>query len=131
MNSAATVLFLLGTGLAVSPPLLGQQSPPLANAPRISVQPVARPMESLVAVPDSVRERVGYQHWKGAAIGGGVGPLGGLVLALAAHGQCADCTSNTPPIAKTTLVGAGLGGAFGFLVGLASPCYRRVERDGY
>ena len=88
----------------------------------------ARPAPGLT-VPDSVRQKVGYQHWKGAAIGGGLGALAGLALALAAHGQCDDCSSDSPNVGTVTLAGAGLGGALGFLVGLASPRYRWVGRD--
>jgi hypothetical protein len=55
--------------------------------------------------------------------------FGGLVLALAAGGQCDDCTSNGAPAGKVTLIGAGLVGALGFLVGLASPRYRWVAAE--
>ena len=82
---------------------------------------------ALATLPDSVRQRAGYQHWKGAVIGGGLGALGGLVLALAAHGQCADCASDPAPVVEVTVLGAGIGGAVGFLVGLASPRYRWVQ----
>jgi hypothetical protein len=75
-----------------------------------------------VEIPDSVRQKVGYHHWKGAAIGGGLGALAGLILALAPG--CSDC--DDPSVAATSLAGAGLGGAFGFLVGLASPKYEWV-----
>ena len=81
---------------------------------------------ALASVPDSVRQRVGYQHWKGAAIGGGLGALGGLALALAAHGRCYDCPADSPNVGQVTLIGAGLGGALGFLAGLATPRYRWV-----
>jgi hypothetical protein len=76
-----------------------------------------------VEIPDSVRQKVGYHHWKGAVIGGGLGAVAGLVLALAARRSCTHCDPN---IAATGLAGAGLGGAFGFLVGLASPKYEWV-----
>ena len=74
---------------------------------------------------DSVRQKVGYRHWEGAAIGGGVGAVAGLLLALAARRGCSDCPSD-PSVASTTFVSAGVVGAFGFLVGLASPKYRWV-----
>ncbi len=79
-------------------------------------------LQSLV-IPDSVRRKVGYQHWKGGAIGGAVGAVAGLVLGLVGH-RCADCSSDGPVLLEASLVGAGLGGAFGFLVGAATPKYR-------
>lgn len=60
-----------------------------------------------LSVPDSVRRKTGYQHWKGGAVGGGLGALGGLVLALAAPNSCADCASNSRPVGEATLIGAG------------------------
>jgi hypothetical protein len=38
--------------------------------------------------------------------------------------QCSDCTSTDSDVLEVTALGAGLGGAFGFLVGAASPKYR-------
>ena len=81
------------------------------------------------AIPDSVRRRVGYHHWKGGAIGTAVGAVGGLFLGMAAGGQCDDCSSTKPPLVVTTVAGAGLVGAFGFLVGLASPRYCWVHAN--
>jgi hypothetical protein len=46
-----------------------------------------------------------------------------MLLALAAKGSCYDCASNDPSVATVSAAGAGLGGAFGFLVGLATPRY--------
>ena len=74
---------------------------------------------------DSVRQKVGYSHWKGAAIGGAAGAVAGVLLALAVRGGCSDCGSD-PDVARTALVSAGVVGAFGFLVGLGSPRYRWV-----
>ena len=76
-----------------------------------------------VEAADSVRQKVGYSHWKGAAIGGAAGAVAGLLLGFAVRTACSDCD---PDIAKGTLVSAGVVGAFGFLVGLASPRYRWV-----
>jgi hypothetical protein len=113
-------------GLVACSPLVAQQVRRLSpGAPWTSLSP-PRDLGPLASVPDSIRWKTGYQHWKGAAIGGSLGALGGLALALLAHGQCDDCPSDTPPIGEVTLVGAGLGGVFGFLVGLASPRYRWV-----
>lgn len=86
--------------------------------------PTWQPSSGVLAKPDSVRRKVGYQHWKGGAIGGSVGALAGLLLAALAPGECYDCTSNDSGTLEATLIGAGLGGAFGFLVGAASPKYR-------
>lgn len=126
MTKVAGLLVGLGIGLTVSSQALAQHLAGPGLAIQISVKPVPAATSRPMTVPDSIRQRVGYQHWKGGAIGGG---LGGLVLALAAHGQCDDCTSDTAPVGKVTLIGAGLGGVFGFLVGAASPRYRWV-REG-
>ena len=82
-----------------------------------------------VAIPDSIRKRVGYQHWKGGAIGGAVGGLAGLLLGLTVGRACDDCSSDDSDALEPALVGAGLGGAFGFLVGAASPKYRWVRQE--
>ena len=129
MIRAAGLLVGLGVGLTASSPALAQHAPGPGPAIQSAATPLPAATSRLTTVPDSIRQRVGYQHWKGGAIGGGLGALGGLVLALAAHGQCDDCTSDTAPIGKVTLIGAGLGGVFGFLVGAASPRYRWV-REG-
>ena len=129
MIRAAGVLIGLGIGLAVSSPVLAQHAAGAGPALQTLVEPLRNTTSRLPTVPDSIRQRVGYQHWKGGAIGGGLGALGGLVLALAAHGRCDDCTSDTAPVGKVSLIGAGLGGVFGFLVGAASPRYRWVRAD--
>src|SRR4051812_19032082 len=46
-------------------------------------------------LPDSLRRKVGYQHWKGAAIGAGGGAVLGTLLAFGLGRGCADCTSTT------------------------------------
>ena len=74
-------------------------------------------------LPDSVRHKVGYQHWKGAVIGGGVGAVLGTVLAFGLAGRCADCTLTTWDRAQAALLVTGAGSVLGFLVGLASPKY--------
>ena len=122
-----STLFLAAViaGFTTISPLSAQQLQPWRFS---AVQLAPRALAS-VSIPDSVRVKAGYQHWKGAAIGGTLGALGGLFLALAAGGQCDDCTSDVAPAGQVTLIGAGLGGAFGFLVGLASPRYRWVAAD--
>ena len=78
----------------------------------------------LSQIPDSTRRLVGYQHWKGAAIGATSGALLGALLGLRARtGGCSDCNMSGSDVVKASLVTAGLGGAFGFLIGLASPKY--------
>jgi hypothetical protein len=85
--------------------------------------PVAAELsQTAVAVPDSVRQKVGYQHWKGGAIGGVLGAAAGLLLTAFPIG-CSDCSSRDAGVVRATFIGAGLGGAFGFLVGAASPKY--------
>lgn len=114
---------LLVIGLLMHSPLHAQQ----ARAPSLPATFVAaHSYAPLITIPDSVRRKVGYQHWKGGAIGGALGALGGLALALGASDHCDDCTSNPAPTGKVTLVGAGIGGALGFLAGLATPRYRWV-----
>jgi hypothetical protein len=125
-------LLLVTVVVAVASPLPvhGQQARLLSPLAGLVPQPRARPATPLSStIPDSVRQKSGYHHWTGAAIGAGVGALGGLALAVAAHGQCADCPSDSPSIGKVTVLGAGLGGAFGFLVGLATPRYRWVPAE--
>lgn len=51
--------------------------------------------------------------------------MAGLLLGVAARFSCRDCPSD-PSLAATSLTTAGVMGAFGFLVGLASPKYRWV-----
>jgi hypothetical protein len=116
-NAAAAGLMgaALGGGLGY---LIGRLSSK-PGSPRLPVvQPV--PPSSITA---PARRRVGYQHWKGAAIGSGSGALLGMLLSVAAAGSCADCEGGGGSIVKVGALGAGLGGAFGFLAGLATPKY--------
>jgi hypothetical protein len=76
---------------------------------------------SVTAIPESTRRVAGYQHWKGAAIGGTAGALLGALLGARARTGCSDCDMDDGDVVKATLVTAGIGGAFGFLIGLASP----------
>jgi hypothetical protein len=122
----ALVLALIVVGLVVSSPLHAQQLLRSTTGASSTLRAPARAVAPLATVPDSIRRKTGYQHWKGGAIGAGVGALGGLVLALAVPHSCDDCSSDPSPTGKVTLIGAGLGGVFGFLVGLATPRYRWV-----
>jgi hypothetical protein len=117
------VLVLIVAALVASSPLRAQQlvRPTAGGSPAVLAP--SRALTPLATLPDSIRRKTGYQHWKGGAIGAGVGALGGLLLALAAPHGCDDCTSDPSPTGKVTLIGAGLGGTFGFLVGLATPRY--------
>jgi hypothetical protein len=88
-------------------------APPLAGELR----------QTAVAVPDSIRQKAGYQHWKGGALGGTLGAVAGLLLSKYPIG-CHDCSATDSEVVRATFIGAGLGGAFGFLVGAASPKYK-------
>jgi hypothetical protein len=90
------------------------------TAPFPAVAPAGHPTPT---VPDSVRRKIGYQHWKGATIGAGVGAVFGSVFAFGVAGRCADCTVTTWDRTQLALVMTGLSTGFGFLVGLASPKY--------
>lgn len=76
------------------------------------------------AMPDSIRRKVGYQHWRGGAIGTVVGAVVGTALAFGASGRCADCTVTTGDRVRAAGLITGASGVLGFLVGLASPKYR-------
>jgi hypothetical protein len=129
VKRSALIVTVILLGLVASPPLRGQQARrPIALSPVPTLAP-PRALLPLATVPDSIRQKTGYQHWKGAAIGGSVGALAGLVLALSAPYECDDCTSTRRPVVKASLIGGGLGAAFGFLVGLASPRYRWVPGE--
>jgi hypothetical protein len=91
------------------------------------------PSLDLVGVPDSVRTRTGYQHWRGGAIGLAIGgALGALTGAIGGGvAQCDDC-SRQPTAGNGALtlgfIGAGAGGVLGFLAGLSSPKYAWIPR---
>lgn len=85
MSKAAGLLVGLGLGVAPVFPALAQHAAGAGPAIQSAVTLVPQAAPRLPAVPDSSRQRVGYQHWKGGAIGAGLGALGGLVLALAAR----------------------------------------------
>lgn len=125
--SLALALILVGT--EAFSPLSAQQVQRQSFSAPSRISWATRDLVPLTSIPDSVRRKVGYQHWKGAAIGGSLGAVVGFALALAARGQCSDCSSDTAPVGQVTVIGAGLGGAFGFLVGLASPRYRWVPAE--
>jgi hypothetical protein len=81
-------------------------------------------------LPDSVRRKVGYHHWKGAAVGGAVGAALGSAFAFGLAGRCSDCTVTSWERVQATLFVTGVSGVFGFLVGLASPKYAWQARPG-
>jgi hypothetical protein len=89
----------------------------------------------LTSVPDSVRRRVGYQHWRGAgigaAVGGLVGALTGAVL-VSLTDSCSDCEGGQWSPGRGALVlgllGTGTGGVLGFLAGLSTPRYEWYPR---
>jgi hypothetical protein len=110
----------VGSGLGY---LVGRLSPKRPSPLIILREPLQNP----ASIPDSVRLRVGYQHWEGAAIGTGVGVVLGGVLALVAGAGCSDCTITTWDRAQAALVVTGAGGLLGFLAGLSSPRYVWVQ----
>ncbi len=83
--------------------------------------------ESRGAIPaaprDSLARRVGYQHWKGAAIGATLGAFAGFMFTLIYDNSCSDCDKPSYPLVKGALGGAAIGGIIGFVAGLASPRY--------
>src|SRR5688572_22489069 len=103
--------------------LVGRFSPKKPRPDSILMVSAPQP----TSVPDSVRHKVGYQHWRGAgigaAIGGAVGALTGAVLAEIT--QCSDCEpwSAGHGALVVGLLGVGTGGVVGFLAGLSSPKY--------
>ena len=123
------VLLLLGSLVASSNGRATAQAPRLTPAITARTAGALNPDRRAVAIPDSVRMKVGYQHWKGGAIGGAVGALAGLMLGLVAGHTCDDCGSHDSPALIGSLAGAGLVGSFGFLVGAATPRYRWVPRE--
>jgi hypothetical protein len=112
---------VVGGGLGY---LIGRASPKRPPAPPVIPQ---EPFQVSIGVPDSVRMRVGYQHWKGAAIGTGVGAVLGGMLALVADEGCSDCNTTTDDRVKAALVVTAGGGVLGFLAGLATPKYAWVQ----
>jgi hypothetical protein len=110
--------------------LVGRFSP---KRPRPSPILPSQPSADLVSVPDSVRRRVGYQHWRGAGIGtvvgGVVGALAGAVLVTGSCSDCGEQWSRGRGALVLGLLGAGTGGVAGFLAGLSSPKYEWVPRE--
>jgi hypothetical protein len=93
--------------------------------------PVIIPQELFAAsveIPDSVRLRVGHQHWRGAAIGTAIGAVLGGIVAIGAGAGCSDCATTTEDRVKAALVVTGGAGVVGFLAGLATPRYEWVHR---
>ncbi len=128
----AVALGLVGAGLGGGLGyLVGRFSPKKHPA---MLEETAQPARHLAGIPDSVRKRSGYQHWRGAAlgtaIGGGVGALAGVILGTL--GGCYDCNQPNPAEGALIvgLLGAGTGSVVGFLAGLASPKYVWVPAAG-
>ena len=98
-----------------------------------SIARSATPTPAAIRVPDSVRVRRGYQHWRGAALGAAIGGAVGALTGAVAGGvtSCDDCRRQ-PTVGNGALsgglVGVGIGGVTGFLVGLSSPRYRWIPR---
>ena len=110
-----------------------QEHPTRWESWNASVATSATPTPAAIQVPDSVRVRRGYQHWRGAAlgaaIGGAVGALAGAVVGGVT--SCDDCRRQ-PTVGNGALYGGlggvGVGGVTGFLVGLSLPRYRWIPR---
>jgi hypothetical protein len=126
-TESAIVLGLVGAALGGGVGyLVGRFSPkrppPLVDGPTL-------PSLELMTVPDSVRKRTGYQHWRGGALGLAVGGALGALTGAAAGFSCSDCVQTTAGhrALRVGLLGAGAGGVLGFLVGLASPKYAWVS----
>jgi hypothetical protein len=113
--STALALIFVANATAQQQVTFGEWTAPFSE--------VASAEPSSTTVPDSVRRKVGYQHWKGATIGATVGAVLGSVLAFGIAGRCADCTITTWDRAQAALVITGVSSALGFLAGLASPKY--------
>lgn len=104
--------------------LVGRLSPKVPA--RDSMLPSQR-LPGSAGVPDSVRQRVGYQHWRGGALGLAIGAAVGVASGAILDGRCADCSHQRSGALTGGLVGAGAGGLLGFLAGLASPKYRAIR----
>jgi hypothetical protein len=81
-------------------------------------------------VPDSVKQRVGYQHWRGGGLGLVIGAAVGVASGAILDGRCDDCSRQGSGALTGGLVGAGVGGLLGFFAGLASPRYQAVRPAG-
>jgi hypothetical protein len=104
--------------------LVGRLSPKVPA--RDSLFP-GRP-RGLASIPDSVRQRVSYQHWRGGALGLTIGAAAGVVTgAVLLNGRCDDCGHQPSSALTVGLVGAGAGGLLGFFAGLASPKYQVIR----
>jgi hypothetical protein len=93
-----------------------------------SVLPDRRPPGS-AGIPDSVRQRVGYQHWRGGALGLTIGAAIGVATGAVMGSGCADCGHQSSGALRGGLVGAGVGGLLGFFAGLASPRYKVISTN--
>jgi hypothetical protein len=122
-------LLVLWIALLTPRPGPAQEAP--ARWTRWDLPAAALPDSIAVSVPDSVRVRSGYQHWRKAALGGAIGgALGALTGAVGAGmSSCDDCRRQPSAGSGALyggLIGAGAGGVIGFLMGLSSPKYTWV-----
>jgi hypothetical protein len=130
-------LGLLVTLLVITPTRRGvaQEQPArwVSWHPAVAVSTMPEP--AAIALPDSVRVRSGYQHWRGAGLGTALGGTLGAIAGAIAGGitSCDDC-SQQPSVGTGALYGGlfggGAGGVLGFLVGLSSPKYNWVQKPG-
>jgi hypothetical protein len=88
------------------------------------------PTPQAVAIPDSVRKKVGDYRIEGLVIGGALGALAGVGLAGAQDDSCVDCANPDPNVLLGGIIGGGLGGVLGFVIGVSSPKYRWERAQG-
>jgi hypothetical protein len=110
-------------------PLSAQElSPALPRWEAPSLTVISSKRIRALTATDSTRVQVGYQHWRYAAFGAGLGGVIGALTGALVEGTetCDDCSSQHSAghgALVGGLLGAGLGGVFGFLTGLSHPKY--------
>jgi hypothetical protein len=88
------------------------------------------PTPQAVAIPDSVRKKVGDYRIEGLVMGGALGALAGVGLARTGGGVCADCGDTESSPALGAVIGGTLGGILGFVIGVSSSKYQWESTQG-
>jgi hypothetical protein len=83
-----------------------------------------------VAIPDSVRKKVGDYRIEGLVMGGALGALAGVGLARTNDGGCFDCGDTESSLAVGGVIGGTLGGILGFVIGVSSSKYQWGSTQG-